>query len=351
MLGRLKGQNSLEYLVNYGWMIIAVAIVGSVIFSQIGGNDCTLRTSGFSPPFPTVEDQYQYKNESLLLNVRNPSEDDINLKEIVIQEEGEIVGVVDANRRINGESDEKIYTNRFSSSENCVTRTLTIDYETSSLDNLTASGELTGRLGLVPIRAIFDIRPGFAEADQEIIFNASKSFSEETSIDSYNWTFGDGETASGPVVRHNYSNEGIYSVALTIEDERGITTRNIKQVYIGGILRLRGGEFPGLNVSETVATSCIGDECAEIEGEGEDGAKSDSVTLDGSLITQEISMQDDYLCITSRAAAGSDSGCETRPSSPSRTVTTEENEIFGFLRTPTIKIQAGELCIGNCQTN
>jgi hypothetical protein len=347
----LKGQSSLEYLTNYGWMLVTVAIVGGTMYSQIGGtNTCNIQTSGFSAPFPTVEDQYQYENETLILQIRNPDQEDITLEEMVIRENNEIVGVVDANQPINGESSENIPTNRFSTSENCVTRDLEIKYASATLDNLTVEGTLTGKLALVPLVALFDINPAFAESGEEITFNASRTESENA-IQYYNWSFGDGETAQGEVVTHSYSQDGIYSVELTVEDVNGTTTRRIKQVYIGGILSKRGGEFPALQVGETVATSCIGDECSRIEEGDEKGVSSEGVELEGTLITQEILKLEDSLCLTSQLALDTDSGCPSTEEYPRRTVSIDQNEIFGWLGAPTIQPQDEGLCIGDCQTN
>lgn len=350
MFRELKGQSSLEYLTNYGWMLVTVAIVGGTMYSQIGGNTCRMQTSGFSAPFPTVDELNQYQNETLVLRVRNPDQEDITLDEVVIREEGDIVGVVNANQSINAESAENVYTNRFSTSENCVTRELDLKYASTTLENLTSEGTLTGKLALVPLRALFNINPSFAETGQEITFDASPTESENP-IEHYNWTFGDGETAQGGVVTHSYSEEGIYSVELTIEDETGITTRKVKQIYIGGILTTAGGEFPGLQVGETVSTSCIGDECSNVSGGDETSVTSEGAELEGTLITQELLKLDDSLCVTSRIALDTDSGCISATGSPSRTVSVENNEIFGWLGVPTIKPQEEGLCIGDCQTN
>ncbi|MFB6158187.1 MAG: hypothetical protein ABEJ95_00835 [Candidatus Nanohalobium sp.] len=41
-----KGQSSIEYLTTYGWMILAVAVVGGVAYDNIGSS-CTRSFSGF----------------------------------------------------------------------------------------------------------------------------------------------------------------------------------------------------------------------------------------------------------------------------------------------------------------
>jgi len=48
-------------------------------------------------------------------------------------------------------------------------------------------------------------------------WNATNS-TDDTGIYLYNWNFGDGNTASGPLVTHNYGAQGIYPLTLTVTD-------------------------------------------------------------------------------------------------------------------------------------
>ena len=52
-------------------------------------------------------------------------------------------------------------------------------------------------------------------------FDASDSVSSDGDIVSYNWEFGDGNTAEGEQVSHSYDEPGTYTVLLTVEDEEG----------------------------------------------------------------------------------------------------------------------------------
>lgn len=68
--------------------------------------------------------------------------------------------------------------------------------------------------------AIIEADPQSAYTNQTITFDGSKSFSPHGTIPSgnYNWDFGDGDTANGPSVTHEYDLEGMYRVTLTISD-------------------------------------------------------------------------------------------------------------------------------------
>ena len=62
--------------------------------------------------------------------------------------------------------------------------------------------------------------------DQNITFDGTASAVSEdcgcgTTIVSYEWDFGDGETDSGPIVTHSYDTADIYTVTLTVTDSNG----------------------------------------------------------------------------------------------------------------------------------
>lgn len=58
--------------------------------------------------------------------------------------------------------------------------------------------------------------------DDETTFDASES-SDKVGITSYEWDFGDGETARGVTVTHRFDKKGTYEVTLTVTDEAGNT--------------------------------------------------------------------------------------------------------------------------------
>ena len=66
--------------------------------------------------------------------------------------------------------------------------------------------------------ASFTYSPTEPIVDQSVTFNASASNDLEGAIASYEWDFGDGETDSGEVVHHPYTEDGAYTVTLTVSD-------------------------------------------------------------------------------------------------------------------------------------
>lgn len=65
-----------------------------------------------------------------------------------------------------------------------------------------------------------------------IQFSGAESYDKDGEIVSYSWSFGDGATATGPMVSHSYSESGHYTVTLTVEDDMGAEDSDKCQVKI-----------------------------------------------------------------------------------------------------------------------
>jgi len=69
-----------------------------------------------------------------------------------------------------------------------------------------------------PPKAIFTYTPGNASNGTRISFDATSSYDPDGGHLAYYWTFGDGSSASGPIVTHSYLQGGVYTVTLTVTD-------------------------------------------------------------------------------------------------------------------------------------
>lgn len=61
-------------------------------------------------------------------------------------------------------------------------------------------------------------------------FSGASSFDPDGSIVTYQWTFGDGQSASGMNTSHAYATPGTYTVTLTVTDNRGATNADTATV-------------------------------------------------------------------------------------------------------------------------
>ena len=80
----------------------------------------------------------------------------------------------------------------------------------------------------------------FAGGDQNLIdegdtvnFDATDSY-DDGSIISYDWDFGDGNSATGVTTNHTFNSEGNFVVVLTVTDNEGFTDRTSVQVTVRG---------------------------------------------------------------------------------------------------------------------
>ena len=71
--------------------------------------------------------------------------------------------------------------------------------------------------------AWFTANPTSGDAPLTVSFDASSSSDTDGNIVSYSWTFGDGARGTGVSPSHTYASAGIYTVSLTVTDDRGAT--------------------------------------------------------------------------------------------------------------------------------
>ncbi len=62
-----------------------------------------------------------------------------------------------------------------------------------------------------------------AKLGQNVTLDGRYSLDNDGSIVSYQWDFGDGKKADGPLVQHVYQGAGKYNVSLTVIDDKGAT--------------------------------------------------------------------------------------------------------------------------------
>jgi subtilisin family serine protease len=79
------------------------------------------------------------------------------------------------------------------------------------------------------LNARFTVTPSAPEANEAATFDATDS---EGLIDSYDWEFGDGATATGETATHAYDSAGNYQVNLTVTDGTGVTNTTSRTISV-----------------------------------------------------------------------------------------------------------------------
>ncbi|MDH4197014.1 MAG: PKD domain-containing protein, partial [Candidatus Aminicenantes bacterium] len=98
----------------------------------------------------------------------------------------------------------------------------------------------------IPPRADFNFSPTTGFYPLPVDFDGSLSSDEDGTIKSYEWSFGDGESAYTVRARHTFRFWGTFNVRLTVTDNRNGTSQKVKTI---AVLRL----FQPLDISWTTS--------------------------------------------------------------------------------------------------
>ncbi|MEA3355951.1 MAG: PKD domain-containing protein [Candidatus Bipolaricaulota bacterium] len=103
-----------------------------------------------------------------------------------------------------------------------------------------------------PPKAGFIATPPGGKVPLVVEFDATSSSDPDGDISSYQWDFGDGEIGSDKSESHTYEAEGIYSVSLTVRDDRGATDTLLREINVSASSDEATGDTAGngfLNVT------------------------------------------------------------------------------------------------------
>ncbi|WP_339730931.1 PKD domain-containing protein [uncultured Gimesia sp.] len=75
-------------------------------------------------------------------------------------------------------------------------------------------------------------RKHFLKAGDSTVLKGTQSYSIDNSIQSYEWTFTDGTTATGPEVNRTYNQPGTYSEILKVTDKAGNVDYDFAEVHV-----------------------------------------------------------------------------------------------------------------------
>jgi large repetitive protein len=83
--------------------------------------------------------------------------------------------------------------------------------------------------------AAFSVTPVPVNLNVPATFDASASTpgTNTNAIVSYEWTFGDGGTASGRIVQHAFTSIGTFNVTLTVTNDRSLAASAVQAVTVG----------------------------------------------------------------------------------------------------------------------
>ena len=77
-----RGQAAMEFLMTYGWALLAIIIIGGLIWIYIGGRECGRVSTGFLGQNIAVEDWTLHANGAVEVSVGNRAPDDVTVDNI-----------------------------------------------------------------------------------------------------------------------------------------------------------------------------------------------------------------------------------------------------------------------------
>ncbi|GGI07371.1 PKD domain-containing protein [Egicoccus halophilus] len=157
--------------------------------------------------------------------------------------------------------------------------TLTVTDDKGAVDSLTQAVLLDS--GAATPAAAFTV---VCASDRGCRFDASGSFDADGDISRYDWDLGDGHTASGYELDHQYAASGVYAVTLTVTDAGG---RSGSQVhYANPTATPNAFAVAGLtDLSTTDGVKSGWLPIVEIEIRYADGAPAHAVRVEGQFAT------------------------------------------------------------------
>jgi len=112
---------------------------------------------------------------------------------------------------------------------------LTVTDDNEEEDTITHTITVTSPANSLPT-ASFTTDPAFnvayAKPPVTVDFDAGSSSDADGTITSYNWIFGDGETATGVTTAHTYNASGKFTIILTVIDDQGAPASATKSITI-----------------------------------------------------------------------------------------------------------------------
>ncbi len=86
MFNKRKGQSATEYLMTYGWAILAIVVVAGVLWNMglFGGGSCGNSVTGFAGTQVSVKDFSWTSGNTLTLSLRNAAGENIIISNVSV---------------------------------------------------------------------------------------------------------------------------------------------------------------------------------------------------------------------------------------------------------------------------
>jgi len=146
----MKGQSAIEYLMTYGWMLIVVSIAGGAVYSTTG-SQCVESINGFSGQGVAITDfTVSGETGNLVVLIDNNGADTVEINEVSVSDRDEEAVQNPESMEISpGGSETLELSEGFTTSNQCNSYSVGINYDEGGLSGLDIGGDITGGIELV----------------------------------------------------------------------------------------------------------------------------------------------------------------------------------------------------------
>jgi hypothetical protein len=145
----MKGQSSIEYLMTYGWMLFAVAIVGSIIYSSVPSS-CQSSSQGFRGTSLDIENYAFTGSGDLKFSLKNFEDETITIKKINVSS-GSRERSKRYSKSIDYLSSDIVGLKGYSPNGECQSLDVKIIYDRGPLNNQQITGTVRAPVGVMKV--------------------------------------------------------------------------------------------------------------------------------------------------------------------------------------------------------
>lgn len=138
----MKAQSAVEYLVTYGWMVVAVGVAGGVAYSGVS-SECVESASGFTGTDIVVEDFGPLSSSELGMVLYNSKSEEIEFERIQVSNSTYSVNYPFSNKSLDPGTSEGFEIPGVVNSDQCNSLDIEIVYDIGSISGQKSSGEIT----------------------------------------------------------------------------------------------------------------------------------------------------------------------------------------------------------------
>lgn len=241
----MKAQSAIEYLISYGWMLIAVSIIGGGLY-HYSSPGCNVEVSGVQGQDLRLEDAALTSDDRFNLAFRSSSNRNITVNQVEIGNGS----LIQTKSLLLEPGETKVYeVAETNETEDCVTREIRIQYDIGPLNNQQFYGQVTAPAEFIDaVISLLDVGGGQIS---------------ELKIDS--------------TVKPENND-------ICIGDNCNLTTSET-----GSYVDRSGDTMTGALITERLEFTCMGDNCPSETGTLSGQVSNVNNTMDGTLYLSDIS--------------------------------------------------------------